>query len=143
MDLPRIARETATVLINYLTFQAVKIILEQMTEMDLPASVHFRNFSANYGFQQSEIYLQDLLQENREWALRVMTVREHLAEALLDYLPTMVLSQVREANLEQRRHLLERLTQTAEEDPETLEPWASREARSPAELNPTDGPEDS
>ncbi len=42
-----------------------------------------------------------------------MTVREHLAEEILDFLPEMVRTGIRQANVEHRRHLLERLTQTS------------------------------
>jgi proteasome assembly chaperone (PAC2) family protein len=40
-----------------------------------------------------------------------MTVREHLAENILDVLPEMVRTEIRQANIQQRKRHLERITQ--------------------------------
>lgn len=51
------------------------------------------------------------MKENKEIVLRILTVRENLAEEVLEFLPEMVLTQIKQSNGEHRRSLLERLTQ--------------------------------
>lgn len=111
MDLPRIARETSQMLVNYLSYQALLTVLDQLAETNPSAALQLRQFAASQNLQESDRLVDALMAADPEMALRLMTVREHLAEALLDYLPQMVLARVQEANLEQKRHLLERLTQ--------------------------------
>jgi len=40
-----------------------------------------------------------------------MTVREHIAQEVTDFLPEMVRANIQQANMEQRRQHLERITQ--------------------------------
>ncbi|KKI98153.1 chaperonin family protein RbcX [Prochlorothrix hollandica] len=113
MDLRKISRDSAQTLANYLTYQAVRVVLDQLTETNPPQSLWLREFSAQISFQQgSEDYLQHLMQANQELAFRIMTVRDHLATNIPEFLPEMVRSQVQEANLQQRKVFFERLTQT-------------------------------
>ena len=51
----------------------------------------------------------------KELALRIMTVRESIAEQTLEFLPELVASGVKQDNLAHRRHLLERLTRSSDE----------------------------
>lgn len=46
-----------------------------------------------------------------ELALRIMTVREHIAEEITEFLPEMVRTGIQQANMEKRRQHLERITQ--------------------------------
>ncbi|MEM8605046.1 MAG: chaperonin family protein RbcX [Cyanobacteria bacterium P01_H01_bin.121] len=111
MDLRKIAKDSAQTLTNYLTFQAVKTVIEQLSETDPPVAIWLRQFSADFSFQKdSEFYIQQLLKNRQELGFRVMTVREHLADNIPEFLTEMVKSQVHTANLDQRRHLFERLT---------------------------------
>jgi RbcX protein len=108
----KIALDTASVLQSYLTYQAVRTIIDQLAETNPSLAIWLSQYSSTHKIQESEIYLEGLMLEQKELVLRIMTVREHLAEAVLDLLPEMVRTSIHQANLEHRRHLLERLTQS-------------------------------
>ncbi len=110
MDSKQVAKKTARMVQNYLTYQAVSIIIDQLTETNPPLAIRFRQYSSKYNFQAAETYLQELMQENKELALRVMAVREELAERVLEFLPPMVSASIGQDNMEHRRQLLERMT---------------------------------
>jgi hypothetical protein len=111
MNSKHIAKETAKFLQNYLTYQAVKMIADQLAETNPPESIWLRRYSAGK-LEDGEVYIQGLMRERKDLVLRILTVREHLAETILEFLPEMVQSGVQQANIEHRRCLLERLTQT-------------------------------
>ena len=50
-----------------------------------------------------------------------MTVRQHLAEEMTEFLPEMVSTGIVQANMEHRRHHLERITQLDLSSPSTEE----------------------
>ncbi|MFS8897330.1 chaperonin family protein RbcX, partial [Synechococcus sp. R3-13] len=54
--------------------------------------------------------LRALLAERPELAYRIMTVREHIAAEVVDYLPEMAKAGIQQANMEHRRNHLERIT---------------------------------
>lgn len=110
MNLKEIAKETAKTLQSYLTYQALKTVLAQLGETNPPLALWLHNFSAGK-VQDGEKYIEELFRENGELALRIMTVREHIAEEVTDFLPEMVRSNIQQANMEQRRQHLERITQ--------------------------------
>lgn len=112
MSYKQVAKDTAKVLQSYLTFQAVKVIINQLTETNPPLAIWLNNYSDRTSLQDSENYLNQLLGENKELVLRILTVREDLAEQVLEFLPEMVKTNIIQSNIEHRRHLLERLTQT-------------------------------
>jgi len=116
MDSKQVVKQTAKVVQNYLTYQAVHIVIEQLTETNPPLAIWFRQYSAGYNFQAAETYIQELMQENKELALRIMTVREHLGERILEFLPPMVTTNMQQDNIEHRRQLLERITQSPSSD---------------------------
>ena len=111
MDLKKISKDTAKVLMSYLTYQAVRVIVGQLSETNPPLSIWLNGFSSTGKIQDGEAYLAELLQENQELAFRVMTVRAHLAEEVTDYLPEMVRTGIQQANVDHRRQYLERITQ--------------------------------
>jgi len=111
MDLKKISKDTAKVLMSYLTYQAVRVIVGQLSETNPPLSIWLNGFSSTGKIQDGEAYLAELLQENQELAFRVMTVRAHLAEEVTDYLPEMVRTGIQQANMDHRRQYLERITQ--------------------------------
>jgi hypothetical protein len=111
MDLKRVAKDTAKVLTNYMTYQALRIVLDQLGETDPPQALWLHSFSANQGVQDGDAYLQALLVEKQELAFRIMTVRQHLAEEVADFLPEMVRTNIQQSNMEYRRQYLERMTQ--------------------------------
>lgn len=108
----KVARDTASVLQSYLTYQAVRTIIDQLSETNPSLAIWLSQYSSTNKIQDSEAYLEGLMLEQKELVLRIMTVREHLAEAVLDLLPEMVRTGIDRANLEHRRKLLERLTQS-------------------------------
>jgi hypothetical protein len=121
MDLKKVAKDTAKVLSSYLTYQAVRTITNQLRETNPPLAIWLSGFSSTGKIQDGEAYLQELLQENQELAFRVMTVRQHLADEVADYLPEMVRTAIQQANMEHRRDYLERITQLNLPDP-SLDP---------------------
>lgn len=110
----KIAEDTAKVLQSYLTYQAVRTIIDQLSETNPTLAIWLRQYTSAHDIQNGEAYLEGLMSQNKELLLRILTVREHLAEAVLDFLPAMVRNGINKANVEHRRHLLERLTQSQE-----------------------------
>jgi hypothetical protein len=110
----KVAQDTAQVLQSYLTYQAVRTIIDQLSVTNPTLAIWLSQYTASHSIQNGEAYLQGLMTDNKELMLRIMTVREHLAQEVLDFLPEMVNSGIGKANMEHRRQLLERLTQTQE-----------------------------
>ncbi|MGD1809014.1 RuBisCO chaperone RbcX [Dapis sp. BLCC M126] len=121
MDIKKVAKDTTKVLTSYLTYQAVRTVTNQLRETNPPLAIWLSGFSSTGKIQDGEAYLQELLQDNKELAFRVMTVRKHLAEEVAEYLPEMVRSGIQKANMEHRRGYLEKITQLEIADP-SLEP---------------------
>ncbi|WP_254174498.1 RuBisCO chaperone RbcX [Planktothrix pseudagardhii] len=121
MDIKQVAKETSKVLASYLTYQAVRIITNQLRETNPGQAIWLSGFSSTGKIQDGEAYLQEMLQENQEMAFRIMTVRDHLVEEVADYLPEMVRDNIQKANMDYRRQYLERMTQLSsiEPNPET------------------------
>ncbi|MFH7243491.1 MAG: RuBisCO chaperone RbcX [Spirulina sp.] len=116
MDLKQAAKDTAKVLTSYLTFQAVKTVLNQLKETN-PAQAYWLNtFSTKEALQDGETYLTALMAEKPDMAMRIMTVRQHIAEEICEFLPEMVIANLQQANMEHRRQHLERLTQLGDAD---------------------------
>ncbi|HEY9761236.1 MAG TPA: chaperonin family protein RbcX [Trichocoleus sp.] len=111
MDLKQAAKDTAKVLTSYLTFQAVKTVLNQLKETNPSKAFWLNAFSSKEAMQDGEAYLASLLQENADLAIRIMTVRQTIAEEICEFLPEMVIMGIQQANMEHRRCHLERITQ--------------------------------
>lgn len=111
MNLKSVAKETAKVLSSYLTYQALKTVVNQLRETNPPLSIWLQGFSPSGKLQDGELYLEELLNANAELAFRIMTVRQHLAEEIAEYLPEMVQTGIQQANIDHRRRHLERITQ--------------------------------
>lgn len=111
MDVKHVAKETAKTLISYLTYQAVRTVISQLDETDPPRSLWLQRFSTKDRVQDGEVYLQELFQEKQDLAFRILTVREHLADQVADFLPEMLRTGIQKANLHQRCQQLERMTQ--------------------------------
>jgi hypothetical protein len=116
MDLKRIAKDTAQVLASYLTYQSVRVVLDQLKETNLPRYHFFYEFSSRERLQDGEAFIQDLFQTEPELALRIMTVRQHLAEEITEFLPEMVSTNIQQSNMEHRKKHLERMTQMTSEE---------------------------
>ncbi|MEL6263255.1 MAG: chaperonin family protein RbcX [Cyanobacteria bacterium J06626_6] len=116
MNLKRIAKETAQVLTSYLTYQSVRTVLNQLRETNLPRFYWLNEFSTRERLQDGEAYISALLSEQPDLALRIMTVRQHLAEEVTEFLPEMVTSNIQQANIEHRKKQLEKMTQMTSEE---------------------------
>ncbi len=112
-----IARDTAKVIQNYLTYEAVKTVIGQLTETNPGEAIWLRQYSSGGKLQDGEAYLEAMMSEpgGKQLALRIMTVRKDIAEQVLEFLPEMVSTGIKQANLSHRRNLLERLTQVQSE----------------------------
>ena len=112
-----IVSDTAKIVQNYLTYQAVKLIIEQLTETNPGEAIWLRKYSSGGKLQDGENYIQELMSQvqGKQLVMRILAVRDDLAEQVLEYLPEMVSTSIKQANLEHRRRLLERLTQSSSE----------------------------
>lgn len=111
MDLKQIAKDTAKTLISYLTYQAMRTVASQLSETDPPRALKLHQFSLRERIENSEAYIQALFKEDQALAFRILTVREHIAGEIAEFLPEMVITGIQQANTEQRRQQLERMTQ--------------------------------
>ncbi len=112
MNYKQVAKDTAKVLQSYLTYQAVRTIINQLSETNPGQAIWLTQYSDRTKVQDSENYINQLMGENKELVLRILTVRQDLADQVSEFLPEMVNTGIIQANTEHRRHLLERLTQT-------------------------------
>jgi RbcX protein len=123
MDTKQIAKDTAKVLMSYLTYQASRTVMAQLNETDPPQAMWLQKFATKERVQDGELYIQDLFRERQSLAFRILTVREHLVEEIVDFLPEMVRTGIQQANMNQRRQQLERMTQVADvSEPDSREP---------------------
>lgn len=113
MDLKQIAKDTAKTVMSYLTYQALRTAIAQLRETDPPQAFWLQEFSARHSVQDGEAYLTALFRERPDIGFRLLTVREHLATEVCDFLPEMVKTGIQEANMQHRREQLERMTQVA------------------------------
>jgi GTPase Era involved in 16S rRNA processing len=132
MNIKQIAKDTAKMLQNYLTYQAVKTVLAQLSETNPPLALWLQYFSADK-LQDGEPYIEELFREKPDLALRIMIVREHLAEEVAEYLPEMVRTGIMQANMEHRSQHLERITQL-----ETFDPLSTSQEQTTSDPNSED-----
>lgn len=119
MDIKAVAKSSTSVLASYLTYQAMRTVLAQLSENNPPLALWLHSFSGQSVMQDGEAYLHSLMAVNQELALRIMTVREHLTEEVVDELPEMVRRQIAQQNMEHRRQQLEMLTQLSLSETDT------------------------
>jgi hypothetical protein len=124
MNIKQIAKDTAKTLSSYLTYQALRTVLAQLGETNPPLALWLQSFSADK-IQDGEAYIEALFREKPDLALRMMIVREHIAEEVLEFLPEMVRTGIAQANMEHRRQHLERITQL---DTSNLSPQSEQQA---------------
>jgi O-methyltransferase involved in polyketide biosynthesis len=134
MDVKQIAKDTTKVLISYLTYQAVRTVIAQLSETDPPRAFWLQNFSTKERVQDGERFLRELFRERQDLAFRILTVREHLASEVCEFLPEMVRTGIQQANMQQRRQQLERITQIEPSiEPSTVDASADAPPESPTE----------
>lgn len=130
MDLKQITKDTSKTLISYLTYQALRVVMAQLDETEPKRAYWLRQFSGRHSIQDSETYLQALFREEQRLAFRILTVREHIAEQIADYLPELLRTGIQQSNLQQRTQQLERMTQL---DPTTPSSHPEQESSSDPE----------
>lgn len=111
MDVKQVAKNTVKTVISYLTYEAVRTVLNQLHQTDPPRAYWLHQFSSRDKIQDGEAYLEALFRERQDLAFRILTVREALAEGIVEFLPEMILTGVQQSNMNQRRQQLERMTQ--------------------------------
>jgi hypothetical protein len=116
MNIKQIAKDTTKTLQSYLTYQAMRTVYNQLDETNPPLAFWLHNFSSGK-VQNGEAFIEQLFQEKPELALRIMTVREHIAAEVAEYLPEMLQTGIQQSNMEHRRQHLERVTQVILSDP--------------------------
>lgn len=130
MDIKQIAKDTGKTLNSYLTYQAVRVVMHQLRELDPPCGYWFNAFATSHDLQNGEAFITALLEERADLAIRVMTVRQHLADEIAEYLPEMLVTGIQQANMAHRRTHLERMTQISSTDLMTGEPESSTDLES-------------
>lgn len=116
MDLKQVAKDTTKVLASYLTYQAVRLVIAQLSETNPALSIWLGSFSSTGKIQDGEAYIQELMAADQPLAFRVMTVRETLAREVAEFLPEMTIAAIAQANMQHRCQYLERVTQFKSED---------------------------
>ncbi len=109
MDIKQVANSTARVLVSYLTYEAMRVVVGQLSETNPPLSLWLRGFSSTGKLQDGEAYIQELLLANQDLAFRIMIVRDHLADEIADFLPEIARTEVKASNMKLRCQHLERL----------------------------------
>jgi RbcX protein len=135
MDIKQVANSTARVLVSYLTYESMRVVVSQLSETNPPLSIWLRGFSSAGKLQDGEAYIQELLLANQDLAFRIMTVREHLAEQIADFLPEIARTEVKASNMKLRCQHLERLVHGSEPDlKSSVSPESSTEFNSELSL---------
>ena len=115
MDLKKIANDTTKTLVSYLTYQAVKVVYEQLDETEPKRAYWLHQFASGESITDGDRFIEKLFRERPDLAFRVLTVREALTDSLADFLPDMLRQQMSQSNLKQRSQQLERMTQVSTE----------------------------
>lgn len=110
MNLKQIAKDTAKTLQHYMTYQAIKTVLIQLSETNPPQWLWLNKFSADK-IQDGEALIEELFHEKPELALRIILVRENIVEGVAEFLPEMIITGIQQSNMGHRRQHLERITQ--------------------------------
>ncbi|MGB0564331.1 MAG: chaperonin family protein RbcX [Spirulinaceae cyanobacterium] len=131
-----VAHETVKTLQTYLTYHAVREIVHQLSQTNPPQASWLSRYSEGK-LKDSDTYLQGLMLEKKELVLRILTVRADIAEQIADFLPGMLKEAIAASNIDYRRQVLERLTQTTERpDPPAEPPIPPDESDSNDESSP-------
>ena len=72
----KIANETAEVIQNYLTYQAVRLIIDQLSETNAKKGIWLRQYASYQDIQKREAFIEGLMAEDKDLVLRILKVRE-------------------------------------------------------------------
>jgi RbcX protein len=115
MDLKKIANDTTKTLVSYLTYQAVRVVYEQLDETEPKRAYWLHQFASSESIKDGDRFIERLFRERPDLAFRILTVREALADGIADFVPDMLRQQMSVSNLKQRSQQLERMTQVSTE----------------------------
>jgi hypothetical protein len=115
MDLKKIANDTTKTLVSYLTYQAVRVVYEQLDETEPKRAYWLHQFASSESIKDGDRFIEKLFRERPDLAFRILTVREALADGIADFVPDMLRQQMSASNLKQRSQQLERMTQVSPE----------------------------
>ncbi len=115
MDLKKIANDTTKTLVSYLTYQAVRVVYDQLDETEPKRAYWLHQFASSESIKDGDRFIEKLFRERPDLAFRVLTVREALADGIADFVPGMLREQMSASNLKQRSQQLERMTQVSTE----------------------------
>jgi hypothetical protein len=115
MDLKKIANDTTKTLVSYLTYQAVRVVYEQLDETEPKRAYWLHQFASSESIKDGDRFIEALFRERPDLAFRILTVREALADGIADFVPDMLRQQMSVSNLKQRSQQLERMTQVSTE----------------------------
>ncbi len=115
MDLKKIANDTTKTLVSYLTYQAVRVVYEQLDETEPKRAYWLHQFASSESIKDGDRFIEKLFRERPDLAFRILTVREALADGIADFMPDMLRQQMSVSNLKQRSQQLERMTQVSPE----------------------------
>jgi len=87
----------------------MRIVVAQLRETNPPQAIWLSGFSSTGKVQDGEAYIQELLLVDQDMAFRIMTVRQHIADEVLDFLPEMTRTGIQESNMKLRCQHLERI----------------------------------
>jgi len=139
MDLKKIVKDTTRTIVSYLTYQAVRVVVAQLYETNPSLGIWLNQFSTTEKIQDGEAYITALFEQQQDLAFRILTVREHLAQEVCDWLPEMVRTGIQQANMEHRRRHLERMTQFSFSEVSSQDESRSDDATSEAPPESDDG----
>jgi hypothetical protein len=142
MDLKQVAKDTTKTLVSYMTYQAFRVVVAQLDETEPKRAYWLRQFAYRVSIQDSESFLTTLFREEQRLAFRLLTVREHLANELADYLPELLKTGIQQANLQQRTQQLERMSQVDPNLGESVDGYPTQ-ATIPGSAIPEGSPEPS
>jgi len=131
MDIKQVTNSTARVLVSYLTYEAMRVVVGQLSETNPSLSLWLRGFSSTGKLQDGEAYIQELLLADQDLAFRIMIVRDHLADEIADFLPEITRTEVKASNMKLRCQHLERLVHGS-----SLEPDSAQDLSVPTENPP-------
>jgi hypothetical protein len=110
------------------------VVVAQLDETEPKRAYWLRQFAYRVSIQDSESFLQALFREEQRLAFRLLTVREHLADELADYLPELLKTGIHKANLQQRTQQLERMSQVDPSLEESVDGYPARTTISEATI---------
>lgn len=132
-------------LVDYFTYKALRVVLEQLQEMDTsPGKREYTwlyKFAVEHSVRDSRLFIKTLLSERPDFGERIIVTRTHLCDQYMKKIDKeKIASMMRESNLELRR---EQLMTTVNFEKEAEHPLKQQLEQQKAEENDFDSGEKS